>query len=334
MNTAGIDVSHKTLMLSVSKAGKLGKAREFTNDANGHKALLKVLRAAKVERVCLEATGTYHLDLALRLDAGGVALMVLNPKAAKRFAEALLTRNKTDAVDAGVLAQYAERMPFIPWQRPRDEVLTLRAVARQIASLKKTRAGARNRLHAMRQSALMPAAVIDSLERLIEECDAQIDALRAYGCEHIAAHRTLAAPFELLLSVKGIAEASAIELLGERLVLPEDMAAKQWVAMAGLDPREVSSGSSVNKGARLSKAGNRHLRQALYMPALSAAQHDPHIRAFYQQLIAQRGLKKIQALCAVMRKLLHGIHAMFKSGQTFQSARLCPPRPGPAAAAA
>lgn len=332
MNTAGIDVSHKTLMLSVSKAGKLGKAREFSNDAKGHKALLKALKGAKVERVCLEATGTYHLDLALLLDAEGVALMVLNPKAAKRFGEALLTRNKTDAVDAGVLAQYAERMPFNPWQRPNDEVLALRAVARQIAALKKTRTSARNRLHAMSQSGLTPSAVIDSIERLIGECNEQIDALRAWACEHIAVHPGLEQPFKLLLSAKGIAEASAIELLGELLVLPEDMAAKQWVAMAGMDPREVSSGSSVNKGARLSKAGNRYLRQALYMPALSATCNDPHIRAFYLHLIEQRGLKKIQALCAVMRKLLHGIHAMFKSGQAFDSARLCPPRPTPASA--
>jgi len=332
MNTAGIDVSHKSLVLSVSKAGKLGKARAFCNDPTGHKALLKALRGAQVERVCLEATGTYHLDLALLLDAEGVALMVLNPKAAKRFAEALLTRTKTDGVDAGVLAQYAERMPFTPWQRPDDAVLALRAVARQIEALKKTRTGARNRRHAMGQSVLTPAAVLDSIERLIGECDAHIDALCAWAHEHIAAHPALEARWRLLLSAKGIGEASAIELLGELLVLPADMAAKQWVAMAGMDPREVSSGSSVNKPARLSKAGNRHLRQALYMPALSAARNDPHIRAFYRHLIEQRGLKKIQAICAVMRKLLHGIHAMFKTGQPFDSARLCPPRPAPAGA--
>ncbi len=332
MNTAGIDVSHKTLVLSVMKGGKLGKAREYANTPAGRKALLKVLKKTEVERVCLEATGTYHLDLALLLDAEGVALMVLNPKAAKRFAEALLTRNKTDRVDAGVLAHYAERMPFTPWRRPDDAVLTLRAVARQTVALKQTRTGARNRLHAMSQTELTPAAVLESIERLIDECDAQIDALRAFAREHIAAHPALAQRHRLLLGAKGIGEASAIELLGELLVLPADMAAKQWVAMAGMDPRAVSSGSSLNKPARLSKAGNRYLRQALYMPALSAAKNDPHIRAFYLDLIERRGLKKIQAVCAVMRKLLHGIHAVFKSGQPFDSARLCPPRPRPAVA--
>jgi len=78
--------------------------------------------------------------------------------------------------------------------------------------------------------------------------------------------------------------------------------------MAGLDPREHSSGSSVSKKPHLSKAGNRYLRIALYMPALSAARYDPNVRAFYRHLIDTRGLKELQAVCAVMRKLLLAIH--------------------------
>ena len=90
------------------------------------------------------------------------------------------------------------------------------------------------------------------------------------------------------------------------------MSAKQLVAMAGLDPRTHQSGSSVNKKPRRSKAGNRYLRIALFMPALSAARHDHNVRA-YQHLIENRGLKKRQARCAVMRKLLQAIHAMLKN---------------------
>ena len=89
-------------------------------------------------------------------------------------------------------------------------------------------------------------------------------------------HPALRQSYELVLSVKGIAEASAIALLGEVLVLPEGMSARQWVAMAGLDPRHSQSGKSMNKKPRISKAGNRYLRMALYMPALSASTHDPH----------------------------------------------------------
>jgi len=137
----------------------------------------------------------------------------------------------------------------------------------------------------------------------------------------IAADAHLQQTFELLTS---IAAAGAIQLLGDLLVLPPDMSAKQWVAMAGLDPRAHESGSSVNKKPHLSKAGNRYLRIALYMPALSATRHDPHVRG-YHHLIETRGLKKIQAVRAVMRKLPHAIHAMLKTRTTFDSSRFYTP---------
>lgn len=84
MNVAGIDVAHKTLGVILSAEEKVGKAQEFANTASGHQALVKALKAARVERVCLEATGSYHLDLALALEASGLALMVANPRRLSR----------------------------------------------------------------------------------------------------------------------------------------------------------------------------------------------------------------------------------------------------------
>jgi len=135
MKTAGIDVSHKTVTVAIKRAGRIGKPREFKNTPQEHRALIRALRKAQVSRVGLEATGQYHLDLALALDDAGFALMVINPKAAKRFAEAIQTRTKTDAVDAAVLAEFAPRTPFQSWQRPDVLVLTIRACARRIAAL-------------------------------------------------------------------------------------------------------------------------------------------------------------------------------------------------------
>jgi transposase len=321
MKTAGIDVACKTLAVAIADGDQTGKAREFANAASGHQALIKLLAGARVERICLEATGTYHLDLALALDAAGLAIMVVNPKAAKRFAEALATRNKTDAVDAGMLAQFARRMPFAPWQRPAAAALELRACARRLTALTEARTQAKNQLHALSQSASTPAVVLDDVRLTISQGDAQIATLRAWACEFILADRELNEIYSLLSGVKGIAAASAIQIMGELLVLPEDMRAKQWVAQAGLDPRQSVSGTSVNKKPRISKAGNRYLRLALYMPALSAARHDPHVQGYYRHPIENRGLKKIQAICAVMRKLLHAIHGMLKTRQPFAGSR-------------
>ena len=148
--------------------------------------------------------------------------------------------------------------------------------------------------------------------KLIAYLEAQIEPLRRQVRNIIAVDEKLQHIFDRLASVTGIAAASAIQLLGELLVLPDDMSAKQWVAMAGLDPRTHQSGSSVNKKPRRSKAGNRYLRIALFMPALSAARPG---------LIENRGLKKLQARCAVMHKPLHAIHAMLKNRTPFDSRR-------------
>ena len=98
------------------------------------------------------------------------------------------------------------------------------------------------------------------------------------------------------------------------------MSPRQWVAHAGLDPRHYESGSSVRAATRISKVGNRHLRAALFMPAMVAARYEPRVKAYYEKLIA-RGKKPIQAVVAVMRKLLHAIHGMFHNDAVFEGTK-------------
>lgn len=93
------------------------------------------------------------------------------------------------------------------------------------------------------------------------------------------------------------------------------------MAFAGLDPKSHQSGSSIDKKARLSRAGNTYLRRALYMPALCAVFRDPAFRTLYQKLLA-RDQRPLQAICAAMRKLLHGIYGMFRNDQPFDTTRL------------
>jgi transposase len=230
-------------------------------------------------------------------------------------------RSKTDAVDAATLAAYCERMPFEPWQRPADEVISLRALGRRIAALNKLKTQTKNQLHALKSTQDTPDIVSEQTEQLIGVLEQQIQTHRDSALALIQQHETLARPFALITGIKGIADASAIQLLAELMVLPSDMTAKQWVAYAGLDPRHYDSGSSVAKKPRISKAGNKYLRQALYMPALVACRYEPNIQGYYHHLIENNGLKKLQALCAVMRKLLHAIHGMLKMNQVFDGSR-------------
>ncbi len=224
MNYAGIDVGHKDIVIAVSVKGKVRKAKTFENTALGHKAIIQSLSKLKNEtRICLEATGVYHFDLAVALSrAEGLDIMIINPKAAHNFAKVLMKRSKTDAVDAETLAIYCERMPFSPWQRPADENINLKAMARRIAALNKHKSQTKNQLHALQTTQETPRLVIEHTEELITLLDKQIQALRESSLELIKQHPHLAEPFRLITSIKGIAEASAIQILAELMILPKN----------------------------------------------------------------------------------------------------------------
>jgi transposase len=157
--------------------------------------------------------------------------------------------------------------------------------------------------------------------RSIQTQQRAIERLTRAAQEFVISDPELGRRYQLLLSIPGFATTSALHTLAELALLPAGMDVRQWVAYAGLDPRQHSSGSSVEKKPRISKAGNKHLRRALYMPALVAVVHEPHLRAFYEHLLA-RGKTKMQALVAVMRKLLHAIFGMFKHHQTFDGTKV------------
>lgn len=314
----GIDVSARSLDVALERGKAPRQDLVFENTAEGHRKLAKKLaRGGMQARVCLEATGVYHLNLSLALHAAnGIEVMVVNPRAAKDFARAQLQRSKTDRVDARSLLEFSRRMEFVAWQPPSRTILDLRALSRRIQALLVNRSQEKNRLHADEVVANTTPAIQESIERHIESINDEITALTQAALEIVRADTKLKSKFDHLVSVKGIADASAITILAELAVLPDDMTVRQWVAHAGIDPRCVQSGTSVRGQVRISKVGNRHLRAALFLPAMVASQHEPQVKAFYQKLIANEK-KPMQALVAVMRKLLHAIHGMFQHDENF-----------------
>ncbi len=318
----GIEVSYRTLVVALRCHDQDEPLREFPNTPEGHQALLRFLeRAGRPVRVCLEATGLYGLDLALTLHQAGVPVMVANPRGVRHFAQALLERSKNDRLDAQVLREYAARMPFEPWRPPSPTAFKLVAVARRLEALTDMMTAEKNRLHAASLSQALPPIIGRDIQRSIQSQQRAIDRLTRAAQELILDDPELARHYELLLSIPGFGPTSAVHILAELTLLPPHMDVRQWVAYAGLDPRECTSGTSVHKKVRISKAGNKHLRRFLYMPALVAVQHQPHLRAFYEHLLA-RGKTKMQALVATMRKLLHAIFGMFKHDQLFDGVKV------------
>ncbi len=317
---AGIDVGAEELILVIRKNGKPFDPQKFTNTPADRIRLVQKLVKLSGIIVCLEATGVYHFDLSLALHDAGVLLMVVNPKASHNFAKVLMKNSKTDAVDANTLAEYAARMDFVAWTRPSNETIALRSFARRIDALTCQKAAAKNHLHALTATSETPKAVLKDAKLAIAQLEKRIDGLTAGALILIGKHPDLERILDLLIGIKGIGNTSAIALMGELLLLPPDLSHREWVKFAGLDPRAFDSGKSVHKKTRISKAGNRHIRSALYMPALSAKQHDPHVKAYFQHLVAN-GKKPLQAVCAIMRKLLHAIHGMLKHNEPFDNTR-------------
>jgi len=310
----GIDVSAQKLMARKRRDGA-DDGKEFANDATGHRQLIKWL--GRQARVCLEATGVYHLQLALALVAARVEVMVVNPRVAKDFAGSLGRRSKTDRVDAAVLLDYVQRMEFVAWEAPRAAVLELRELSRRVRELVQARTNEKNRLHARNASAISRSVVAD-LQAHILQLDKRIKAVERAAIEVIKRDRDLNEQVKLVKEAQGFGLRSAILLVAELAVLDPTMTTREIVAHAGLDPRTYESGTSVARQVRISKVGNARIRAILYMNAISAIRHDRGARLFSAQMIV-RGKKRMQAVVAVMRKLLHGIWIVLQRRVAFDS---------------
>ena len=324
MNLAGIDIANESFELCMHRGDQLAH-RCFNNTPSGHHQAIRWLRyRGQSARVCLEATGIYHLRLALALtQTDGIEVMVLNPRASRRFAEAQMRRAKTDKVDAAMLRSYLERMPFKPWQAPSATVLKLQSLAHRLSQLQKEINRERARLHAAERVGHHTRLVQQDIRAHLKQLKTRLKRLDTQAIHWIRQHETLNEDLELIDSVPGFAENSAFKVLAEVSPLAPDMTAPQWVAHAGLDPRPQESGTSVCTPRRISKQGNAKLRAALFFPAMVAIQHDANVRAFYQARLA-KGSTPRQAQVAVMRKLLHAIWGILQHRQPWQPRRFYP----------
>lgn len=214
-------------------------------------------------------------------------------------------------------------MPFLAWTPPSLNGLRLRAVGRHIAALVAQHARDQNRLHAAESSRAVPGCVLQDLKRSLASLGRRIVKMRRAARELIRADAEIEQRFQLLTGMPGIAETSALAILGELALLSPHMTVRQWVAHSGLDPVHQESGTSVHRRSHISRAGNRHLRRALYMPALAAVRYDPHMKAFYE-VLQRRHKTRLQAIVAVARKLLHAIYGIFRSQTPYDGSKLFP----------
>ena len=310
---AGIDVSKLTLDIALTD-GALFRFSQFENTQQGHQQLDAWIKKASTgnPHICLEATGQYGEAVSEYLHAHGYLVSVVNPAQIKHYGSSKLRRNKTDKADAKLIAEYCLREKPAAWTPPPASFKGLQVLVRHLDDLQAARLQQANRLG----SGVHFPFVVESLKSTLAFLEDQICQTRKAIQAHIEQDAELKRRQDLLVSITGIGRLTAAKLLGEIRDILEFQNVRQLAAYAGLTPRQFLSGTSVHKKSRLSKTGNSHLRKILFLPAISAKHWNPIIRSFCERLIASNH-NPMEVIGAAMRKLLHIVYGVLKSGRPF-----------------
>jgi transposase len=293
----GIDVAKAELEVVVRPSG----ARwTVTNDAAGLAQLQTRLQAAAPSLIVLEATGGYEVAVVATLATAALPVVVLNARQVRDFARATGRWAKTDAIDAGVLAHFAEVMR--PPGRPLPDAMTQSLQAwltrrRQLVGMLLAEEQRRSRA---------PRPIQRQIDQHVRWLRAQLGAVEKDLAQTLRESPVWREKDDLLRSVPGVGPVLTTTLLGD---VPElgQLNRKQIAALIGVAPLNRDSGTY--RGRRAVWGGRAGVRATLYMAALTATRYNPVIRAFYARLVAAGKPKKV-ALTACMRKLLTILNAM------------------------
>jgi len=324
MWTLGIDVSKNELVVRLQNREEFVKEGTFSNDEKGIKKLIKwVLKTIKnlnELRVCMEATNIYWEKVADYFYHEGAQVHVVNPMRIKGFARSQMRRNKTDKVDAQIIADFAQAFPDLtPWHPPTPVQAELKELSRYRESLLKSRTREKNRLKTSKSS-----AITASIERNIAFLDEQIVQTSQNIKELIDNDPDLKEKRNLLVTIDGIGIKTAEIILAEMYDLESYESARSAAADAGVTPSHYESGTSVRRKPRLSKMGKASVRTALFLPAMTAIRNNPMVREFAKRL-KQNGKPPMVILGAAMRKLLHIAYGVIKNRTPFDPNYLSTP---------
>jgi transposase len=314
MTVLGIDVGKQ--YIDCELLGDKRATKKVTNSVRGFEQVVAWLRNRKIGKVhaCMEATGGWSEELAFFLHEHGHLVSIVNPMQIRSFGQSELSRTKTDKADAGLIARFCAAMQPPAWEPPKPAERRLKQLVRRRRSLVEMRTQEENRLESpgtenVRDSIL---GMMDVLDKQIKALDAQIKAT-------IDDDDDLKGKRDLIESIDGIGPITSATILGETPHIENFQTSKALTAFAGLCPHIRQSGTSI-ASSRTTKIGNRAIRKALYMAAISALRHNAVIKAFGDRL-RERGKRPMEVVVAAMRKLLVLVFGVLKTGRPFDPQR-------------
>lgn len=322
---AGIDVAHKELVVSLGRMDheltlEIFDYKVFTNNVKGFKELTKwAERQVKNDisiRYVMEATGVYHESLAYYLTDNGLEVSIVLPNKISNFFRTLDVNTITDKTASEAIARFGLERKLEIWQKPKKIFRELKQLTRERDQLIADRTVLKNQLHAEKAEAFPNQSSISRINKRIKLIDKQDLEIKAEIAAIVKKDPELVNKINTITTIPGVGKLTAVIVLAETNGFELIKNKKQLVSYSGLDVKLKDSGTSVKGRPRISKKGNRHLRKAMYMPALSAMKHNEQHKVLFVRLVSKHGIK-MKAAVAVQRKILELIYSIFKSDKPF-----------------
>lgn len=324
---AGIDVAQKELVVCLGRlyddlTPELYASKTFTNTTKGFIAFIqwvnKLSDAGLPVRFVMEATGVYHESLAYYLDEQGldVEVSIVLPNKISNYARTLDVKTVTDKTASEAITRFGLERKLDRWSRPKGIFKKLKQLTRERWQLVDERTVLKNQLHAEQAEAEPSKRSIERMKKRIALVDKQEEEIKGELKTVIKTDREMQQLILLICTLPGIGLLTAAAILGETNGFELIRNKRQLASYAGLDVKEKQSGTSVKGKPRISKKGNKHLRKAMYLPALAAIRCDERFKAVFTRLVSKHGIK-MKAVVAVQRKLLEMIFIIYKTNKPY-----------------
>ena len=304
----GIDISKSVFDVYCEATGHI----QLSNDEKGFKKFLKTL--PKTALVVMEATGYYHYRFAQFLHKNGVLVSVVNPLSVKRFIQMKLAKVKTDKSDSKAICEYGTMNETPLYSALTDVQAECLQLFRLLDNYLKKRTQTKNKLHGEEVLGIPSKYVYKSLQRDLKHLDKEVKGIELRLLELVKQDQQH--QLSLLKSIPGMGIKTALFLIVVTDGFKKFENASQLCSYVGITPTIRESGSSVRGRSRISKVGNKKLRNLLFLCAFSACKHNKACREIYERIV-HKGKSKKLALIAVANKLLKQAFAIAKSGRPY-----------------
>ena len=321
----GIDVAQKELVVCLGRmyddwVPEIYSCKTFANTAKGHVAMTlwvkKQTEDGNPVRYVMEATGIYHESLAYFLEGKGYEVSIVLPNKISNYFRTLEVKTITDKTSSEAIARFGLERKLDCWKRPKEIYKTLKQLTRERDQIVDQRTMAKNQLHAEETEAQPNKKSVARIKTRIKLLNKQETEIKGEIALLVKQEKEVSESVKVISTIPGVGLLTAVTVLAETNGFELIRNKRQLTSYAGLDIKEKQSGTSVKGKPKISKKGNKHLRKAMYLPALAAIRHEERFKTVFTRLVSRHGVK-MKAAVAIQRKLLELTYILFKTNSTY-----------------